>query len=295
MKDERYHITQLEPGIVARNAAPSPGLEEWSVVWQLPVPVGFSYVVQPGDYFGLHARKLEEGVGGCAHDDGGVLTGETGDANDPGTNDVTLLATPMTVGDALYVGYRYRFSSTRIKYSTRGDGVGVVTWEYWNGTAWAALPQVVDGTANFTQPAGTYDVSWLTPAVWEPTEVLGLNLFWVRARVSAVTTAGTVATTGDQIWINSDREFSLTDLLKIEFRRPGGELYATVLHPTQYAQTRDFQAVNRLARLHIVEPVALLENHRLAVMARPTDGVLDAGSSFFKLRCQKIRGSIFQR
>ena len=293
MREERYYITQLEPGIIARNAAPSPDLEEWSVVWQLPVPNGFSFILQPGDYFGMHGRKLEEGVGGCIHDDGGVLTGETGDANDPDVNDVTLLATPMTVGDALYIGYRYRFGSTRIKYSTRGDGVGVVAWEYWDGATWAPLPQVVDGTDNFTKPAGTYDVSWLTPAGWVKTDVLGLTLFWVRARVSAVTTAGTAATTGDQIWINSDQEFSLTDLVKVELRRPDGELHTTVLHPVKYAQARDFQDINRLARLHINQPVALLENHRLVVMARPTDGVLDASASYFKLRCQRIRGTIF--
>lgn len=293
MREERYQITQLEPGIIAKNAAPSPDLEDWTVVWQLPVSTGVSFILQPGDYFGMRAWKLQEGVDGCVHDAGGALTSETADANNPGTNDVMLLATPMTVGDALYIGYRYRFSLARIKYSTRGDGVGTITWEYWDGTAWRILPNVTDETSNFQNPAGTYNVSWLTPPGWMPTSVLGSFLYWIRGRVSAVTTAGTVATVGDQIWINSGQEFSLADQVRVELRRPGGEHYATVLHPVKYSQTREFQTMNKLARLHIEKPTAILENHRLVVMARPTDGVLDASASFFKLSCQRIRDSIF--
>ena len=293
MRDERQSITQLTPGVIARNAAPSPDLEDWTTVWQYPVETGYSHIFQPGDSFAMRAMKLEEGVGGCVHNRQGVLTSETGDANSPGINDVVLLATPMTVGDALHIGYRHRFSLTRIRYSTRGDGVGVVTWEYWSGAAWTPLPAVVDSTNHFRNAAGTYNITWAVPANWARITVLDLELFWVRGRVSSVTTAGTAATLGDQIWINSGEEFSLADQVKVELRRPHGELYATILQPVRYQQVRDFQEQPKLARLHIAQTTGLLENHRLAVMARPTDGVLNAGASFFELTSRRIRGTIF--
>ena len=64
-----------------------------------------------------------------------------------------------------------------------------IAWEYWNGAAWAALPNVKDGTNGFAN-TGVNSVHWEPPADWAVTP--GPFPEWrIRARVSAI--AGSVS------------------------------------------------------------------------------------------------------
>jgi len=60
---------------------------------------------------------------------------------------------------------------------------GAVTWEYWNGSAWAALAGVVDGTSGFTAAvADGQAVTFTVPADWAAVSLNGESaLFYVRA------------------------------------------------------------------------------------------------------------------
>lgn len=146
----------------------------------------------------LFYTPLKAAVGAAIADDGGVMTAETTAANNATTNDVTLLPATPVVGDAYYIGSASKFSAARINVSTAGVGTWTVTWEYWNGTAWAAPSGLVDGTTGFTT-VGENDVSFTVPLDWEITTVNSTRLYWVRARVSAFT-AVTTAPKGAQSW-----------------------------------------------------------------------------------------------
>ncbi len=93
--------------------------------------------------------------------------------------------------DYAAMGFAQEFSSLTFDNvsggATQGAG-GVVAWEYWNGTAWAALTSVVDGTSNFTTAkADGQVVSWDAPTDWATTSLnSGAQLFYVRARVLTV-------------------------------------------------------------------------------------------------------------
>lgn len=97
-------------------------------------------------------------------------------------------------GDATYFGADAPFS--RIS-QVGGKSASIpgpwttatVAWEYWNGAAWSALTMIEtpDFNLNTIQAA-----SWNTPSDWAPNSVgdaLNGNvyLYWVRARLSAVT------------------------------------------------------------------------------------------------------------
>jgi hypothetical protein len=57
-----------------------------------------------------------------------------------------------------------------------------LSWEYWNGDGWRAIPGLVDGTAELTATdEGT--VTFPCPADLEPTEVLGQESHWIRVRL----------------------------------------------------------------------------------------------------------------
>jgi len=295
VKEESFEITQLTPGMSGVDVEPGDDLVEWDDLFRYKVPIGFSYVVKPIDFFSAYLQYLQEGVGGCVSDDGGTQTNETVDANNATVNDVVLLPAVMTAGDALYIGYRHPFNLTVVKYSTRGDGVGTVTWEYWNGTAWVALLGVVDGTSNFSAAAGTYNISWAIPADWAKTTVLGFNFYWVRGRVSAVTGAGTAATLGDQIWIYTvASEVRAIDRVRVQVRDASEEGRRTIFGPLQYAQIKDFQDITKFAHPDIEREIVLPEDHWLVIEVRSTAGVIDASDCYFKLSCKRIRHTLFE-
>lgn len=120
-------------------------------------------------------------------EDGGVFTDETTEANSSTTNDMTLTPATPAVNDAYYFGHpEADWTQLKINVSTAGSGF-TLTWEYWTGATWAALSGVTDGTSNFSNSGLNY-VSWSLPS-WATTTVNSQGpYYYVRARVSAVTT-----------------------------------------------------------------------------------------------------------
>ncbi|MFC1903100.1 hypothetical protein ACFLX4_03430, partial [Chloroflexota bacterium] len=59
----------------------------------------------------------------------------------------------------------------------------ILAWEYWNGAAWAALVDLNDGTNAFKN-AYTNEVSHTPQGDWALTIIQGMNLYWIRARVT---------------------------------------------------------------------------------------------------------------
>lgn len=117
-----------------------------------------------------------------------VFTDITAAANNSTTADTTITG---IIGDNLYLGMSAnRFDFARFVFSTSPAG-GVRTWEYWNGSTWAALTVVaVTGNANLT--GATHELSWTPPSAWATTAVNGVTNYWIRARVTTLyTTAGT--------------------------------------------------------------------------------------------------------
>lgn len=140
---------------------------------------------------------IAQAVSAAISDDGGVFTDETADANEATADDVVLVPASPAVNDAFYIGYALQFEGIEVNTSTVATD-GVVTWEYWNGSAWVALSGVVDNTNSF-KVSSTQTVQWTRPTNWATTTVNSQGPFYyVRARV---TTAGTTTALGTQVWI----------------------------------------------------------------------------------------------
>jgi hypothetical protein len=129
---------------------------------------------------------IQFAVGGAVLDDGGVQTDYATEINNAIANDVPLLpAAPLQVDDAFYFGLGQVWDQLWLNIGVAGVGNYVLAHEYWNGTTWAALSGVIDNTSEFTV-AGKNNIYWTRPGDWALTTVLGINLYWIRARVTAV-------------------------------------------------------------------------------------------------------------
>ena len=104
------------------------------------------------------------------------------------------------VNDAYYFGLFTLWDWLRLNIGTAGAGVWTIDWEYWNGTVWAGLPSLSDGTSHFGN-AGMNDVTFTRPGDWAVTTVGGITgLYWIRARLSSYTSIVTQPL-GTQAWI----------------------------------------------------------------------------------------------
>jgi hypothetical protein len=138
----------------------------------------------------LYDECLQTGVLAYA-DDGGAYTDESTAANEATGNDVTLVPATAVQEDAYYLGHATKqFNRAVITITTAGNFVGTVTWEYWSGAAFVALANVADGTTNFSAGAADVSVTYDTPVDWEKCTVDGVNGYWIRGRLSAVTSGG---------------------------------------------------------------------------------------------------------
>jgi len=140
---------------------------------------------------------------------GTVFTDDTTDATDAGTADVLPFAGTPVANDAQYYGGAEPFTGLAIIVATAGTVSNIpYVWEYWNGSAFVALPNVNDGvagsaTAPYQTAAGTNIVTWRVPADWQASDVTAAGghngairkNFFVRLRATAVTTDYTVEPT----------------------------------------------------------------------------------------------------
>ncbi len=125
-------------------------------------------------------------------DDGGVFS-----ANNAANTAFDYLPNDAAVNDALYFGNLAGNSTTHLQNSWRNLKLYVGTafaatsvtfaWEYYNGSSWTALSNVVDGTSNFSV-LGENTVTWDMPTNWVPITINGVSCWWVRCRISAINT-----------------------------------------------------------------------------------------------------------
>lgn len=140
------------------------------------------------------------GQGAVLHDDpvrnfkvedsGTGFTDDTRDANDPGTGDAPAMPSTQAVNDASYFGHDERFYEINIDLGTAKGGTWTGTWEYFDGTVWASLTDVTDGTSNYAT-TGPQVVTFACPDDWAKNTVDTDNRFWVRFRISSFTSSGT--------------------------------------------------------------------------------------------------------
>ena len=141
-------------------------------------------------------------VDGAIADDGGAQTDETTEANNPTANDMTLLPAVPVVADAYYFGLSSQWDWLCLNIGQAGAGVWTIAWEYWNGSAWVSLPTGYYDTSNGFRNGAKQSLSFDRPGDWALRTVMTLNLYWVRARVSAYSSI-TTQPLGTQAWIGS--------------------------------------------------------------------------------------------
>jgi hypothetical protein len=109
----------------------------------------------------------------------------TADMLNPSSGTNTILNTNT---DHVYVGQLFRFSKVDIDLTVfaSADG-GALVVEYWDGTAWASVAELIDGTAvggNTMQSDGK--VQFREPSNWVTNDppTTGTNLFYIRFRTT---------------------------------------------------------------------------------------------------------------
>jgi hypothetical protein len=139
-------------------------------------------------------------AGARAYDHSGpTYTDETTEVNNADANDMTLLPATPAVNDAYYFGYASVWDWLNLNIGTAGAGTWTITWEYWNGSSWAALPGVHD-TSNGFRASGMNSVKFNRPDDWANHDVDGATLYWIRGRVTSYSSV-TTQPLGTQAWI----------------------------------------------------------------------------------------------
>ena len=130
----------------------------------------------------------------------GSYTDETTAANNSTANDMTLMRSSPQVNDAYYFGGKEPFYKLTLNIGTAGAGTWTITWEYYNGSTWAAIPDVYDPTNGFRAGTGNFNIVFSPPYDWASTTVSSIPAYWIRARVSSFTSQITQPK-GTQAWV----------------------------------------------------------------------------------------------
>lgn len=153
-------------------------------------------------YFALGKRivKVTEGDGSGLDPDAVQYYDASGNSysskktafKDSTPNDVIIPGhAAAEVGDYLAIGSIEKFTKITTLIGTPKTDVSTLIWEYWDGDSWQALT-VTDGTTGFTAAAGSHDITFTAPVDWVETSINSSGqLFFVRCRCSAFTSAGT--------------------------------------------------------------------------------------------------------
>ena len=97
----------------------------------------------------------------------------------------------LTTPDFVYIGFRGKFASRHFQIGTANAASSVVSIEYWNGTAWTSVLDIVDQTNGFKIDGW---ISWVNQNDWQKkkqTPIDDVDLFYVRLSVSVDLDGGT--------------------------------------------------------------------------------------------------------
>lgn len=126
---------------------------------------------------------------------GAVFSDYTAEAASEATDDIKLGAEagdPPATGDYFAIGWSSPFDSATITVSVAFVGTSGLLWQYWDGSAWTALPDLVDGTSGLTA-VGTFVVGWTVPSDWAQNSVDGVAAYHIRLLWSPWTSTTTAA------------------------------------------------------------------------------------------------------
>jgi hypothetical protein len=196
-------VTGLTEGATVTMIAEAGGdLAEGTVIGTFPVLAGSNGQASSSHSYtnpqpvSVRARYSGAPIAAVQEDNGTGNTNYTTESNDSTANNVILMPTTEALNDAFYVGMLDEFSELLFTINSGQGRAGTwsVTWEYWNGSSWASLAGVTDGSNSFAT-TGCPAVSWTIPGDWSTTTVSGTGvtttaLYYVRARISSFTSAG---------------------------------------------------------------------------------------------------------
>lgn len=162
-----------------------------------PNPVQYGEIANKTIPLSTYTSMTATAWSSCFTSIGGVLSDESGDANDATpANDV-----PFSFGatdDAIYFGDDAKFQRLRINVGTASTNTSTFVWEYWNGdtSAWATIPIVTDNTATVAgrpfSKTGWNIVSFQVPTDWGTYDIPSdpVSAYWIRCRCSSYVAGG---------------------------------------------------------------------------------------------------------
>lgn len=135
-----------------------------------------------------------------------LTTSDTTDAQDAGTNDVSI---PTDLNDAMYFGYAEMFDGVAMDVYTSVAGydttdflsvLGKYEIEYWNGSSWVEL-DIHRGASSYNydikddSTTGAWSETWLRPTDWVTSTVGSSSaMYYVRMQITEEYSSSTTAT-----------------------------------------------------------------------------------------------------
>ncbi|MBA7476972.1 hypothetical protein ES707_12368 [subsurface metagenome] len=140
--------------------------------------------------------------GAVAHDEDGVDTDETAEANSAAINDMTLLQLDGAVTDWYALGYANLFDGIVLNVSTVGADITLDTFEYSKGGgSWGTLTPILNQLNNY-ESSGKRWFTFERPGDWATDTYAGIaNKYWIKLKASAIGGGGYVQPKGAQAWI----------------------------------------------------------------------------------------------
>ena len=110
----------------------------------------------------------------------------TTEFNDASTGDVVPFPTVDAINDYFAIGRPAPFGILELdRIGGTIGSTGTLIWEYWNGSSWAALLNVVDDTNHFKAALANGDnVSWSIPDDWASNTLNAVPAYYIRARIT---------------------------------------------------------------------------------------------------------------
>lgn len=106
---------------------------------------------------------------------------------------VNALPSPPAAGDILYIGFTPKVFGTSAMPNAlyvggliSGGNITTKVWEFWNGAAWVAVPDIVDDWGMIGSGTVLWNYDGTNMDTWTNSTINGVNATWLRFRVTAV-------------------------------------------------------------------------------------------------------------
>ena len=143
---------------------------------------------------------------------------------------IALTLNGMTSSDYIYVGDIQPFEGVEFDINDVNSNAATMTIEFYNGSSWAAVASLSDGTASGGATlAQDGDCTYTLPTTWKPIVVDGVTLYWIRISVSTTLDAAVSTTDIDLIQRDTALLFAEHDsnLYRVVKTAHGYQLWST--------------------------------------------------------------------